>query len=121
MPEAGRPLISVDAPDAGSTPFQRAFYRQMSLKVYDERCRSFIAAQGPGGGLDAQVDGRGIDGLILGADSDLRQGNFFVEMAIQEAVEIDRVEFERDQPVWHGIDDEPAKSASPSPPAGPAA
>lgn len=97
-------MVTVEAPEAGPTPGQRAFFQHVRSRLaeFEQRARDYVRSRAE--------DGTGVSrlstySLEIGDAEDTGRGEFVLELSDPEAIVIHRVSFRGDEAVDYGFDD----------------
>jgi hypothetical protein len=103
QPEDGF-MIGVDAPEAGPSEQQRAFFGQLrsELSVYERRARDYMVSR-----VEPSVVVSNLSTYSVQIDEDAatQRGEFTLEMSDDDAFIVHRVSFRAGQPIDYGFDD----------------
>ena len=102
-PEGGF-MIGVDAPEAGPTERQRAFFNQVrsELADYERRARDYLT---PRVEPSVTVSRLSTYSVQIGDDVATQRGEFVLELSDDDAFAVHRVSFSEGQPFEYGCDD----------------
>jgi hypothetical protein len=97
-------MIGVDAPEAGPTERQRAFFCQVrsELAEYERRARDYMASRVEPSVTVSQLSTYAVQ---LDDDEATQRGEFTLEMSDDDAFIVHRVSFRAGQPIDYGFDD----------------
>jgi hypothetical protein len=97
-------MITVDAPDTGPTPEQRAFFQHVRSRLaeFEQRGRDYMRSR-----VDDGVDVSRLStySVEIGSAEDTGRREFVLEMSDSDAIVIHRVTFRADEAVDYGFND----------------
>jgi hypothetical protein len=97
-------MITIDAPETGPTPEQRAFFQHIRSRLgeFELRARDFMRSR-----VDAGVDVSRLAtySVEIGSAEDTGRREFVLELSDSDAIVIHRVTFRADEAVEYGFDD----------------
>jgi len=97
-------MIGVDAPDAGPTEWQRAFFSRVrsELAEYERRARDYMASR-----VEPSVTVSQLSTYSVQIDDDdaTQREEFVLELSDDDAFIVHRVSFRAGQPIDYGFDD----------------
>ena len=97
-------MIGVDAPEAGPTERQRAFFSRLrsDLAEYERRARDYMSSRVEPSVMVSELS---IYAVQIEDDEATRRGEFTLEMSDDDASIVHRVSFRAGEPMDYGFDD----------------
>jgi len=97
-------MIGVDAPEAGPSDAQRAFFSRVrsELPEYERRARDYMASRVEPSVVVSRLSTYSVQ---IGDEEATRREEFVLELSDQDAFVVHRVSFRAGQPLDYGFDD----------------
>lgn len=102
--DPGGHMVIISAPMEGPTQAQRDFYFALREDLISRllECKAFIKQHE---GTPANLSEMNVYAVVIGAEDELRNGEFVIELSDEDASDIHRVEFKSGKPEYYGVDD----------------